>query len=143
MEINELGYNKSISDLEEFYRTIFDILGLQQPDLKVLIHGYDYVRPLPPGSTKKSWLGKYFDEFGIIREGDRKTTAKYMIDGFNELLAKLAAEYVHQVTYIDLRGIVADDEWYDEIHPNDVGFQKVSLRFIRKLAALLGQKNVG
>ena len=131
------NYHKAMKDITDFYTTIFDILKLQQPNLKIIVHGYDYVRPLPTGSTKTSWLGKYFDEFGVTRQGDRQAAAKYMIDGFNETLAKLANDYANQVYYLDLRGVVGDNEWDDEIHPNDLGYQKVSLKFIKQITALV------
>jgi lysophospholipase L1-like esterase len=130
------NFPKAIDDIINLYRLVFDILKIQNPQLHILTHGYDYIRPLPPNSSPKSWLGKYFDEIGLLRLGDRWGALKYMMNSFNEALSALIKEYPN-VHFIDLRGIVGDDEWSDEIHPNDTGYQKVSMKFMNKLTELI------
>lgn len=132
-------FAKALEDLEELYRTVFMILRQQQPHLHILIHGYDYVRPLEPNSKKTSWLGKYLDEYGIVRAGDRTAVTHYMMDEFNQRLMALAGAFPN-VHYIDLRGTVNDNQWYDEIHPNDDGYQKVSLKFLQKISDILARQ---
>ncbi len=119
------------------YRTIFSFLAANYPKTQVLVHGYDYPRPLPGDSTKTSWLGKYLTEKKILRPKDRTAAVHYMMDQFNQRLAEVAAEYPQQVHYIDVRGVVRDDQWSDEIHPNADGFQDVSQRFVLKINELV------
>lgn len=60
-----------------------------------------------------------------------------MLDEFNARLKKVADAYPGQVYYIDLRNLVRDNQWDDEIHPNNNGFQNVSGQFLRKISELL------
>jgi metacaspase-1 len=59
-----------------------------------------------------------------------------MMDGFNQRLLATSGPF-EKVHYLDLRNIVQPNEWYDEIHPTDEGYQRVSLRFIQKIASLV------
>lgn len=122
------------------YRTIFSYLQANYPQLQVLVHGYDYPRPLPSDSTKTSWLGKYLTEKKILREKDRTAAIHYMMDQFNERLSEVAAEFSEQVHYINVRGVARDDQWSDEIHPNADGFQDISQRFVLKINELVGNR---
>lgn len=93
----------------------------------------------PPILKRKAWLGKYLTEKHITREPDRRAAVRYMMDQFNEQMEALAAEFPGQVHYLNLRSIVRDDQWSDEIHPNDDGFQDVSQRFVLKINELLAR----
>lgn len=100
------------------------LLGVRAKDstLPIIVHGYDYLRVGPPG--KGQFLTPHFDRAGI--EGDlRQATLDTIVDRYNEVLAAVAA-IVPGVTYVDLRGTVPEDEWHDEIHPNDVGFRRIA-----------------
>jgi lysophospholipase L1-like esterase len=130
------AYESAMQKVINNYRSIFNYLHKNRPDMKVYIHGYDYPRPLPTGE-KKGWIGKYFDEFGVLRSGDRSQAVHYMMDEFNKRLSALADEFKGHVEYIDLRQIVKDDQWNDEIHPSDDGYREVSLKFLQRIEATL------
>ncbi|MEM9455478.1 MAG: SGNH/GDSL hydrolase family protein [Myxococcota bacterium] len=100
------------------------LLGVRAKDatLPILVHGYDYLRVLPRG--KGQFLTPHFDRAGIDGEL-RQATLDTIIDRYNEVLEAVAV-IVPGVTYVDLRGTVPEDEWHDEIHPNDVGFRRLA-----------------
>ena len=123
--------------LTENYRTLFSYFKTNYPKMPVVVHGYDYPRPLPSDSKKTSWLGNYFNEKNILRPKDRTAAVRYMMDEFNKRLKAVADTFPGQVHYLDLRGIARDDQWADEIHPNDDGFQDISLKFIQKINELM------
>ncbi|MFN8302379.1 MAG: caspase family protein [Saprospiraceae bacterium] len=131
------AFLQELDALVDNYRTLFKYFTSLYPDMFIIVHGYDYPRPLPADSKKTSWLGKYFTQKNILREKDRNQAVRFMMDQFNQQLASAAAEYPERVHYLDLRGIVRDDQWNDEIHPDNDGFQDISQRFIRKIAELL------
>jgi len=106
--------------------------------MPILIHSYDYPHPRPTGAGKSSnWLGQYFDGKKITDENDRRAAVRYMLDEFSANLKALADEYPNQVYYLDLRNLVRDNQWDDEIHPNNAGFQNVAGQFLRKISELL------
>jgi hypothetical protein len=69
------------------------------------------------------------------------------MDEFNDRLKKACAPFMN-VTYLNVRDIVrfspdhGVDQWYDEIHPNNEGFQLVAMKFIQVIDALIGEKAV-
>jgi len=131
---------KELDALANIYRAVFAHFKLQRPQMPIIIHGYDYPRPLPADSKATSWLGVYFTEKKNLREKDRAAAIRYMMDEFNARLKAAAAEFPETVHYLDLRGIVRDDQWADEIHPNDDGYQDIATMYIRKISDLLEKK---
>ncbi len=130
-------FPRELDALMKIYETVFSWLQTNYPHVQVLVHGYDYPRPLSADTTKTSWVGKYLTERKIIRSKDRTAATRYMMDEFNQRMGTLAAKYPDQVHYLDLRGVVRDDQWSDEIHPNADGFQDVAQHFVLKINELL------
>jgi hypothetical protein len=127
------AFNNKMAVLKKGY--IHFIEGVQQrsPGTRVLIHGYDYVRSNPDARTiKKGWANRYMIDYGINDHAIRKEIITYLVDTFNDMLKALAGSYDY-VTYIDNRGTVHEDQWLDEIHPNNMGFEKVAANFLAKM----------
>ena len=54
---------------------------------------------------------------------------------FNEMLADVAAQ-VPSFHYVDLRDVVGEDDWANELHPNNSGFGRAADRFAARIRAL-------
>ena len=125
-----------LNALMDIYRSLFSLLKARKPNLHVLVHGYDY--PVKLNDANKGWLGRYMIEKGINREGDRREIIRLIMDTFNGKL-KTVADAFENVTYVDVRNIVrfnvaeGVDQWYDEIHPNNEGFQQVAMKFLQTI----------
>ncbi|HEX6334288.1 MAG TPA: caspase family protein, partial [Flavisolibacter sp.] len=134
-----------IDSLMEIYRTLFSKLETLKPGLRILVHGYDY--PVKLDDAKKGWLGRYMIEKGIYRPGDRRAVIRLILDDFNQKLAAATAGFSN-VSYLDVRNIVrytpetGIDQWYDEIHPTNDGYQMVAMKFMQKIDALTRQPHV-
>lgn len=74
-------------------------------------------------------------EKGMTSQTDRKGVISYILNEFNDRLRTVAAEFPN-VHYVDARGLVADDQWYDEIHPDKHGFQALAGRFLSVMDGL-------
>ncbi|MCH9688596.1 MAG: SGNH/GDSL hydrolase family protein [Deltaproteobacteria bacterium] len=98
------------------------LLGVRRLDatMPILVHGYDYLRVAAPG--RGPFLGPHFDQAGIEDPQQRQATLDHIIDRYNEYVRGAAAA-VPDVEVVELRGIVSEDQWYDEIHPNREGFR--------------------
>ncbi|GAA4471028.1 hypothetical protein GCM10023189_60800 [Nibrella saemangeumensis] len=125
--------------LQEEQRRIFRLVTMGYPEVKVLVHGYDYAIPVDPDAypRKDSWLGKCMVGCGILSQADREALIRFMVDAFNQRLEAVANEFP-QVSYLDLRGVVRrtdrlEDYWFDEFHPNDKGFLSVTSRFVKRM----------
>ena len=123
-----------LDNLQVIYRKMFNELFALRPDIHALCHGYDYITPLD--KTDKGWLGRYMIEKGMTSQTDRKGVISYILNEFNDRLRAVASEFPN-VHYINARGLVADDQWYDEIHPNKHGFQAVAGGFLNVIDGLV------
>ena len=128
----------------DIYKSAFVNLKTHKPDIHVIIHGYDY--PVKLNEPKKGWLGRYMIEKGIRREGDRQAIIHLIMNTFNQSLFDLSKNF-DNVTYINLRNTIrfdnkeGVDQWYDEIHPNNAGFQQIAMKFMQAIDGIV-QKNI-
>lgn len=131
-----------ISKLMDIYTSMFGLLQTQFPNMKTIVHGYDY--PVHLDYTNKGWLGRYMIEKGIADTADRHTVIKYIMNEFNTQLSQVVQKFPDSVYYLDVRNTVLFkegdiDQWYDEIHPNIDGFQSIGLKFIQLIESLKKQ----
>ncbi len=105
------------------------------PGVPIVVHGYDYLRVAGPNDGK--FLGPFFDGKGIDDLAERRAVLRAIVDRYNEHLGGVIAK-LDGVTYVDLRGLVPDGEWHDEIHPNGDGFSRIAARLGQSLDAQLG-----
>lgn len=133
--VNERLFDQ-LDKLDELYVNMFDELLARYPDLHILVHCYDYLIPVDtgiPGNKKKtSWTGKHMVGKGIAPQQVREELIRYIVDEFAGRLAALAKKpkYQNRVTFVDTRGLVPRTLWFDEIHPNNAGYQIVADKFI-------------
>ena len=131
--IDSNKFNEKMTFLREGYTMFFEEINTRKPDATIFIHGYDYVRSNPDQKTiKNGWANKYMIEAGIENPEDRKMIIAHLVDTFNTMLSGFTQEYP-QVEYINNRGTVGVDEWMDEIHPNNTGYQKVAKNFLDQM----------
>jgi lysophospholipase L1-like esterase len=133
------NFDIEMDKLMDIYYTVFDLLSSGFPNMKTIVHGYDY--PVHLDSPNKGWLGRYMIEKGISDPTQRQMVIKYIMDKFNTRLGETASKFPDTVRYLDLRNTVRYktgeiDQWYDEIHPNIDGFQLIALKFIKLIESL-------
>lgn len=127
-------FEKLLEDLRVLYNRIFTNLTIEQPNLKIISHGYDY--PFLDGKENK-WFGKPMSRKGIMDKVLRNDIAKFMMDAFNDMLKDLSNNFTN-VYYLDLRNKVDRNNWKDELHPNGDGFKQVSSIFKAKIIEITG-----
>ncbi len=133
--LNEV-YTKKTKELENTYNYFFNRIHEFDFVKQVFVHGYDYVRADHNNETiKKGWVNKYLIQKGITNLQDRTNVINYLIDQFNELLQGVTAKHKN-ATYLNMRTLVNENEWHDEIHPDDHGFSKVAEKFIKAIDQL-------
>jgi hypothetical protein len=120
------------------YHGLFLELRWAYPELWVCCHGYDYA--IPGEGKDGKWLGKAMRKRHITDEDEQKALVRVILDAFNDRL-KEVAEGFDRVEYVECLESVAEDQWYDEIHPNREGFLQVALRFRNVLHTKLPPPN--
>jgi len=143
-------------DLRNAYALFLDTFHAAKPNVPILAHTYDYPRLIGSEAKlglgnlgaaallKKSigpWIGPYIEP--VIPGGlpARRAFVKLLIDGFAERVLeplKASARYGGMFDYVDLRGqLTRDDQWNDEMHPNEAGFHLLATVFRAALIAKL------
>jgi hypothetical protein len=99
---------------------------------KIIMHGYDYVIPRPHGP----WLGSAMEFNGLdptFNAAVCQAIVRVMINAFNSRLKALASKYSNVFIYLDLRGTVGKNEWFDELHPKEVAAKKIATKFAKAI----------
>ncbi len=129
-------YTSQMAKLKALYEYFIGELKKHKSVQQVFLHGYDYIRTDHSKKfTEDGWVNKYMLEKGIHQASDREKVIRFLIDGFNQLLADLSQDDPF-VTYLDLRTQVTKDQWFDEIHPNDEGFKALGDTFLSAINAV-------
>ncbi len=131
--IDSAMFQSKMKFLKEGYTLFFQEIKDRNPSTIIFVHGYDYIRSSPDAKTvKNGWANKYMIEAGIVDAKDRKKIISHLVDTFNSILEEFTVKFSH-VRYVNNRGTVQKDEWMDEIHPNNIGYQKVADNFLSKM----------
>jgi uncharacterized protein with von Willebrand factor type A (vWA) domain len=143
--LNEKFFD-TMTTLSNQYDGMFTEMLDKYQDLQIMVHCYDYIIPVDTEVTpkKQSWSGKHMIKIGIKPQAEREKLIRYIMDEFAGRLTSLASKpkFRGKVNFVDTRGLVAREEWYDELHPNNEGFQKIADKFIREIERIRTQQNL-
>ncbi|PZD71775.1 hypothetical protein C1752_04486 [Acaryochloris thomasi RCC1774] len=122
--------------IRQLYRGLYIRLLSRFPDLKIIGHGYDYV--IPDNGVS---LGRPMKKKGIEDPELQKAIMRVIIDHLNESQLELVnnVEMGGRAFHVDCRGEVGDNNWFDELHPNNAGFARVSYLFTEKIKEATGR----
>ncbi len=112
------------------YQRLFSALRDRFPHLKIICHGYDYPRP-----RNERWLGQPMRQRGIEDPTLQQQILVVIMDRMNTIIEATAGNFTN-VRYLNLRNLVTTNEWFDELHPNNLGFRKVSALFLDALRTM-------
>jgi hypothetical protein len=115
-----------------------------KPNISIIAHTYDY--PLLLGKAgeltlsniglialfKKKvgdWISNHISA-SVADIDDQIEFAKQLIDNFeSRVLKPLSIEFNNNFSYVDLRGTLTKDHWFDEMHPTGSGFYQLAQKF--------------
>lgn len=135
-----------LDTLDKLYHEMFTGLLNRYPDLNILVHCYDYVIPIdvsePSNRKKSSWSGKYMIDKKIAPQSEREKLIVYILNEFAQRLQALAGkeEFAGKITFVDTRGLVNRNSWFDEIHPVNDGYALVAAKFIAEIERIRTEK---
>lgn len=118
---------------EEILRRIWEI----DDRIHIITHGYGY--GVPDGravfrlfgfSFVGPWLRPALTSKGYIRMSEREEITHALIDMINNMLRDLANDDVRRrIHYIDLRGVIRDGDWENELHLRNSAFKRIAGKF--------------
>ena len=121
------------------------------PGAHIILHGYG--RPFPTGrrttclgiGVAGPWMKPILTALRL--DAARGTPLIHQLgDMFNTMLASLAAARSDHVSYLDVRGIIGEDDWRDELHLNGSAYARVADLFaatIRRVSGGAGPEAAG
>jgi hypothetical protein len=122
-------------------RRVLDEAG---SDVHIITHGYGWAIPdgravinLPWGwHFVGPWLRPALTKKNYIEATIRRELIRRLVDRFNQTLGELAMEFKDNFHYIDLRQIIADDWWVNELHLKNSRFGRVAAEFDKVIRML-------
>ena len=121
-------FTKSFNTYIKKVEKSFKLFGGQE--LKILIHGYGYVH-LDSGKENKN-LASIFNRYNIPIDVANKSLRMF-IDIFNDELKELTRKNP-KLEYVDLRKVVEDNEFMDDIHPTRDAYRKIASKYDKILS---------
>lgn len=129
--------------LNQVFRKIFEELITKTkaaaPSIHIFLHGYGYAIPDGRAVAKVvgfdfvgPWLRPTFAKKRISQVTQAQKIIRILIDNFNDLLADIASQDSN-VHYIDLRPVIQDQDWANELHLNVDGYEKVAKEFTQRI----------
>ena len=115
------SFVEKMNDVLDDFERIFDRVATHSPEVQIYVHGYD--KPIP--RRNGPWLGKPMRRRKIVERQLQKEIAAAIMKLFNDELAQRTTHYAN-VTYVETPGTVAEDQWHDELHPSDSGFELIA-----------------
>jgi lysophospholipase L1-like esterase len=117
------NFDDFVDEIMKLYRELFNNLSNQFDTLKIICHGYDYVIPRNFIS-----LGMPMSRLQISDRDLQQDIMKVIIDRLNNAQIDLVSQF-NRVYHVDCRDAVNSNNWFDELHPNNSGFDAVAERF--------------
>lgn len=122
---------KGLANIGNGLREIMSTVSSSYPSLPILIHGYDYPRPLVDGGK---YIGKHLKKMGFPNE-KMQPVINSVLNQLNDHV-KAAAKAHESARFIDCRELTKEFTWYDDMHPSKDGFLALSLRFEEEMISI-------
>lgn len=133
--------------LKEYFLQIFKHISNEiwkkDANIRIILHGYGY--PIPDGRAVVRILGFSFVgpwlRPALVAKGYEQRTEQVqiiakLIDDFNSMLESFAAAD-SRLHYIDLRSLISDSDWDNELHLKNSGFRRIAGAFDQVIRPLM------
>ncbi len=122
--IDRIPFSRFKARLASDYTNLFSIVLRVQPEIKILCHGYSY--PIPNSGR---WLGKPLEELGINDRQLQIELTRIIFDEINTVIEQTASSFPQSVHYLDVKNVVPERGWFDELHPTNPFYGDVAAVF--------------
>ena len=128
-------------DVRAAYRRVLTAFAKARSGVPVLGHTYDYpvllgtparttVATLGAAALARRHVGPWIQPHlaHVLSAAEQVDFARRLIDGFEaRVLRKLRDdEFSGMFDFVDLRGLLRREDWFDEMHPTEAGFRRVA-----------------
>ena len=116
----------------QIFRFIANEIWKKDTNIHIIVHGYGY--PIPDGravirllgfSFVGPWLRPALVAKGYEQRTEQQQIMRNLIDDFNSMLKKFAATD-SRLHYVDLRSLISDSDWENELHLKNSSYRRVA-----------------
>jgi len=128
---------------KKYYQDLIGQIHERSTNTHIFTHGYGYARPTGDGAGILGfdfvgpWMKPVLAMKRINIENDGRQVIETLIDFFNQMLEELDQEN-ERFHFVDLRSIIQDDDWRDELHLKNAGYRMASDEFNKAIQAVYG-----
>lgn len=128
---NNFALSTINTNFRKYYQDLISKVLSVSSKTHIFVHGYGYARPSGKGAGVLGiqfvgpWLRPALGKKGITPETEGKRAIEELIDLYNDMLQALDNENPN-FHYVDLRAIIEDSDWRDELHLQSSAFRLVS-----------------
>jgi hypothetical protein len=132
--------------LKDYFLRIFQHISHEiwkkDANIHIILHGYGY--PIPDGravvrvlgfSFVGPWLRPALVAKGYEQRAEQQQITHKLIDDFNFMLEQFAASD-SRLHYLDLRSLISDSDWANELHLKNSAYRRVAGEFERVIRSL-------
>jgi hypothetical protein len=126
--INKNTLSAAFGLLSVGYSELIKIRNVHSPATKIVFHGYDFAIPNGKGVCFQGpWLLPGLKQRKVPKKLHRDVVKEFL-KSFNHFLLELKKNNKN-IVVVPTQGVLADNEWANEIHPTNKGFDKISRLF--------------
>jgi V8-like Glu-specific endopeptidase len=125
------------------FRFISNEIWKKDANIHIVVHGYGY--PIADGravirllgfSFVGPWLRPALVAKGYEQRTEQQQIMRNLIDDFNSMLEQFAATD-SRLHYVDLRSLISDSDWENELHLKNSGYRRVAETFHKVIHPLI------
>ncbi len=128
------------------YEDMIKKVKAASPKTRIIFHGYGRAIPTGKGVVNIGnyrfigpWIRPSLTRKNILDPQVQRKIVADFIDQLNVMLQSVANSY-QDVYFLDLRNLINDDDWINELHLNALAYKRVAQVFENKMDALLSPK---
>lgn len=112
---------------ENYEILIGQIMAAAGPDVRIVLHNYDYALPTGKGvfGKESTWLRMALDD-AKVPTSLQAGCVRLVIDRLTAELEKLTLIEPSRIFLVNSRGCLAPNQWANEIHPKPEGFKSIA-----------------
>lgn len=118
----------------------------QNPAMKIVSHTYDYALPMKKGFALfdvfplgESWMYPILMDRKVTDPAEQRLVVKTVLSAFKDTLLSVQQKYPGRFSVVNTQGMLADNQWRNEIHPTPAGFRLIASEIAAELERLSGQ----
>ena len=128
--IANTGIEYEINRLVKTHQSLFEQILDRSKEIQIIFHGFDYLIPDEENGLFLSNVDHGIEDPVVLQK-----LGNYIIDLLNDQMQELASKFKN-VHYLDLRNTVKQDQWHDEMHPDEQAAVNIMQKFLEKINAL-------